>query len=313
MPVILVFIIIAGMFVVVLLPVNIEIYGTVTDDEGNPLDHVYMEVYSSDDINVAEGGVDSQGHFSLFIHHYGEYEVWATMPSGYWAQFQKVKFESRDNNLRQEMNFQLTPDIPCNVTLLASYWSVNLTHSSVSWGYSQQGPISTLVEAFDQDRPLDETFTYASYGRNEGSGYSEGGHVLLIPCMITGSYSSTPGEVVSCSVMTLSQGASDIPAADYLYPENASGGWIEELQPQSSRELKIWPDRNYTLPDALSVHVDVDVLGKRFETILPCTVLGRNPDTLFSSWVNVTNLDSVPHSYKFFVEGGHIIHIWEIS
>jgi hypothetical protein len=313
-PVVLFFILIAGMFSVVLVPVNIEVYGTVTDNEGNPLNHVYMEVYGSDGLKAAEGGVDSQGRFSLFIHHYGEYEVWATMRPDYpyWAQFQKVKFESQENNVKQRLDFQLVRDIPCNVTLIAQFWTVNSTHTSISFGYAQQGEIATHVEGIGPDYPYNSTISYITYGSTEGSS-SEGGHVLLLPCSITGYYSDTPGSVISCHVKgDGTMGTLGLPAADYLSPENASEGWIEELQPESLRELKIWPRSNYTLPDAFSIPVDVDILGKRFQTILPCTMLGANPSPL-SIWVSVTNLDSVPHSYKFFVEGGHIIHIWEVS
>ena len=313
-PIIMFFVIVAGMFSVVLLPVSIEIYGTVTDNEGNPLNNVYMYVYRSDGFGAAEGGVDSQGRFSFFIHHYGEFEVWAEMPfHNYWWQMQKVKFESQDNNLRQRMDFQLIPDIPCNITLLASFWTVNSTHTSISFGYAQSGEITTLVEGIGPNYPYNLAVTYVTSGSIEGSGTPGGGRVLVVPGSISGSYSDIPGEVISCYVKSPQMGTMDVPAADYMSAKDASGGWIEELQPQSSpRELRIRPDRNYTLPDALSIPVDVDILGERFQTILPCTMLAPDHRNL-SIWVTVTNLDSVPHSYRFFVEGGYIIHIWEIS
>lgn len=313
MPVVLFFILIAGMFSVVLIPVNIEIYGTVTDNEGNPLNDVYMYVYRSDGFGAAEGGVDSQGRFSFFIHHYGDWEIWAESTSHYWWQVQKVEFGSQDNNLRQRMDFRLIRDVPCNITLLASFWTVNSTHTSISFGYAQSGEITTLVEGIGPNDPYNLEVTYVTSGSIEGSGTPRGGRVLLLPSSISGSYSDMPGKIISCYVKAPQMGTMDVPAEDYMSAEDASGGWIEELQPQSSpHELRIRPDRNYTLPDALSVPVDVDILGKRFQTILPCTMLAPDSRTL-SIWVSVTNLDSVPHFYKFFVEGGHIIHIWEIS
>lgn len=323
MPVILFFVVIAGMFSAVLLPVNIEIYGTVTDDEGNPLEVAHMVVRAGDQGFVAQGGVDSQGSFSITLHHYGEYEVWAGTPGyQYWEQVQVVEFESQHKNIRQRMDLQLTPNIPCNVTLLASYWSVNSTHTSVAWGYAQRGTITTQVEVFDRDGPFNEDVTYETYGRIEGSGYSEGGHVLLNLGVISGYYSSAPGEVVACYfVENAAVGTSDVPAADYLAPNDAGGGWIEVVGPMDYREARVDVAGNYTLPDALSIPIDVDVLGIRYQTILRCTMLdpsatldryGISPSTL-SVWVGVTNLDTVPHSYKFFVEGGHIIHVWELS
>jgi hypothetical protein len=316
-PVVLFFILIAGMFSVVLIPVNIEIYGTVTDDEGNPLDHVYMEVYKGGGgLKVAEGGVDSQGHFSLFVHHQGEYDVWAWMQSGYWAQFQKVKFEPQDNNIRQEMDFQLVRNIICNVTLIASYWSVNSSHTLISFGYTQTGAITTLVHCVNLDDPFNSAVTYETHGTISGSGGPGwGGYGHFEQRSISGSYSTTPGEVVSLYLLKDSSSTGTdgpVPATDYLSPQNAIGGWIEVVYPEDYREVRVNADYNYTLPDALSIPVDVDILGKYYQTTLQCTMLDPGPSAL-TVWVGVTNLDSVPHSYEFCIEGGHIIHVWEVS
>jgi hypothetical protein len=317
-PVILVFIIIAGMFSVLLIPVNIEIYGTVTDNEGNPLYHVYMYVYSSDDINVAEGGVDTQGHFSLFVHHYGEYEVWATMQSGYWAQFQKVKFESPDKNIRQEMDFQLARNVPIgNIPLVAMYWSVNSSHTSISFGYNVIGKIYTAVHRPNSSLDNGGGFYYdggVAPGHSTSGTSHQGmsGYVLSTPGGVSGEYSTTPGKFEDCWVTGEAGGYLGLPSTDYLAVYGLEGGRIEIINANESREVMMFPSGNYTLPEVFSLHFSVNILGTNASGEFQCAMLDT-VDSYHSVWIDITNLDNVPHTYETYFEGGHILHVWEIQ
>jgi hypothetical protein len=317
LPVIMVFIIIAGMFSVLLIPVNIEIYGTVTDNEGNPLYHVYMYVYSSDDMNVADGGVDAQGHFSLFVHHYGEYEVWATMQSGYWAQFQKVKFESPNKNIRQEMNFQLARNVPIgNIPLVAMYWSVNSSHTSISFGYNVIGKIYTTVHRPNSSLDNGSHFYLDGGGApgrsTSGTGQGVSGYVLSTPAMVSGRYSTTPGKIEDCRVEEGGGGYLGLPSKDYLSPGGLEGGRIEIINENQSREVMMFPFGNYTLPEVFSLHFLVNILGTNASGEFQCTMLDP-VNSYHSVWIDITNFDKVSHNYEMYFEGSHILHVWEIQ
>ncbi len=317
-PVVAVFVIVAGMFAGPFIATsNIEVYGTVTDNRGNPLSNVSVTGYRTDFKYVTVAHTDTQGRFSLAINHYGDYEIWTqTFLDHYWRQGKKMTFTAKDNNQRHLVGFQLIPAVPCNVTLLAMYWSVNATHTYISFGhgFDRTGTIETLVQGFDERGPLNSTARLVT-GRTGGEGFVEGGRVMTKPCLIIGHYSDAPGEATACYVEALGTGQEGLglPAIDYLSVANASEGWTVVLPKNGSDELEIYPNQNYLLPDVLSVHVDVDGLGERFQTTLPCIMLAPDPENPLSIWVRVTNFDNSPHSYKFFVEGGHIIHIWEIS
>jgi len=315
-PVVLFVLIVASMISVGFIPTTIEISGQVVDNDGGPLGEIYI-VVMSDEVRVESTGTDSYGRYSVVLHETGQFRVWAHR-EGYWEQYKDIEIPTNQKKVKESVDFQLAHNVPAgNIPLVAMFWSVNSSHTSISYGYYVYGEIYTAVHKPNSSA---ENGSHVHYDGGESPGSRGGGtgylgqrsFVLSRPAFVGGFYSTTPGEFDQYSLGSGYEGGYlNSTMNEYLSPDDFEGGSTFTIEPNQSRQVKMQAHGNYTLPEVFSLHFSVNILGKNASGSFICTMLDTE-NGWHSSWIDLRNLDETSHTYKAYFEGGHILHIWEI-
>jgi hypothetical protein len=310
-----VIIVVAGAISVplILISLEVEVTGQVVDSDGEPIPGATVLTWRGSTLT------DANGRYSLKALGSGQITVLAEA-DGHWSQ-KKNAATGEDGGLI--VDFFLIDDMVCYVPLGAIFLDLK-TGSELNGSISietnpQNSERWILVEDLAPGGGKDFRIEFGEYG-SSSSGmdiwffqeiYGASSFIEMTPVLVSGVYGDTPGECENCFVKSwLGVGADRITfeAEDYLSPET----FDLEYHLNSGTILTNAPTGSFLLNDLFNAEVSVSILGKQFNCSLPVT-LGPMSDGQAYIKVELYSMGDNDTVVRTLVEGGHILHIWEVD
>jgi hypothetical protein len=301
---------------IILISLEVEITGQVVDAVDEPIPGATVSTWRGSAVT------DANGRYSLKALGSGQITVLAEAER-HWSQ-KKIASGGGDGGLVAD--FVLIDDVVCYVPLGVVFLDLK-TDSELNGSIDiQSNPLTSgrwvQIGDFAPDGRKDFRIEFGEYG-SSSSGMdiwffqilNASSFIETTPVIVSGVYGDTPGECENCYVKSWNGVGLDritLDAKDYLSPEIADEEYDFNSDYGSGRLLTNAPTGIFQLDHRFDAEVSVLILGKQFNCSLP-VIFGPVSDGQAYITVELYSMGNNATTVSTLVEGGHILHIWEVG
>ena len=298
---------------------NHGVQGIVTDNSGAGIYNVQVAIcHPSYDPQCTTPDVTRTNTAgSYYVGCCGDGEtvlVWANkdLALAYWAEKQNATIPPGINT-RARADFKLPGDLfyP-TATILMMFGTASRSHTSWDLSWTMSATVSTKVDAYNV--PFGRTVE-VQYGLTVGgNSHNTASQVRKRGVVVHGEFwksdPSHPSVYVS-AIQNVWSTTND--QADYMNPPGGDPCCREIVYPGGSISYTYKDSASYYVRYEFGVDVSVTIEVISFSTKLASLLVEGGVNVERTMTVSVTNNDTVPHTYLFYLEGGEIFHMWEIG
>jgi len=295
--------------------VGSAISGTVTNNSGAAIAGATVTLYNTDGSVWQTTTTSSSGFYGFDTGTRCASFVVQVSKAGYWVEKQTVVMRRDPAGCWGTGNARLPAD-DCStgaapLGVMFATWNSGQSRVQYDWSFtlSAQAKVDDYYVGSGQSTTVSNTVTNLHTEQNVRSQIWR-----RVVCTHGIFWKNNPSNPEHVTVTTATNNYRiDSTWIDYWAAPGPSGGWTWTIGPGASHAILVTSSGTFDLRYEFGVDVSAGIEGIGFSTKLYSHLKESGTGGARSMSITVTNLDTVDHTYKWYIEGNNVYHFWQLS